>query len=210
MKNVNCLVDGMWNVAVKKAKKWSGHTSNVCKDETRWDLERVASFLFRLLRIREILERVTRVDLLIRCLMVHWFIRAVEAENYLVMDAFECDHGIHLETMVSVLCLDFWQWQASIPHPAGRGHVAQRGDPFGEKKHDFSDSAWQLKKKTWNTYNIPNDWTYFDLILNEKRRCWYVHNISWYYIPRAQLTPFLGVDLQFYGLNLPKCGSFGF
>ena len=34
---------------------------------------------------------------------------------------------------MQALCLDFWQWQASIPHPAGRGHVAQRGDPLGEE-----------------------------------------------------------------------------
>lgn len=164
MKNVNCLVDGMWNVAVKKAKRWSGHTSNVCKDETRWDL-----------------ERVTRVDLLIRWWMVH--ICSSEQSKLKTTEWWTLSNVI-METMKNAGVVPRLLTMTSIDSPSSRPRP--RGStrrPFGGRKHDFSDSAWQLKKKTWNTYNITNDWTYSYWILNEQRRCWYIyiykyHNIT--------------------------------
>ena len=164
----------------RRQKKWSGHTSNVCEDEKRWDLERVASFLFRLLRIREILERVTRVDLLILWLMVHWFIRAVEAENYLVMDTFECDHWDTFRDNGD--CRRCASTSDNDRHPFPIQQAAatwlNEANLAGEESMIFSDPTWRLKKKTWKPYNITNHWTYFDLILNEKRRCWYIHKIT--------------------------------
>lgn len=152
MKNVICLVDGMWNVAVKKAKRWSGHTSKVCEDE--WDTMRLGTCCVIFVQT---CDNPWNFGTCYTCWFVdslldgsYMFIRAVEAENYLMMDAFECDNSDTfrdngLRVVPRLLTMTGIHSPSSRPRP--RGSTRR---PFGSKKHDFSDSTWWFEKKNMN------------------------------------------------------------
>ena len=119
---------------MKKAKRWSGHTSNVCfrmrHDET-WN--ELCHFLFKLLRIREIL----RIQFLLE--------NQVEHSHH--NPSMLLEWGINLERVAcrfvdslidgSYMFIRAVEVENYFPRPAGHGHVAQRGEPCGGRKHVF-------------------------------------------------------------------------